>query len=88
MPESRVVRRALAVLAKGGTVYLKGSLFMDGKAMEMDQLVVLAQRCVECTGQTITLRRTATLELDALGLRWNSSSRNKGFIYRPTPITV
>ena len=44
MPESRVVRRALVALAKGGTVYLKGSLFMDCRAMEMDQLVTLAQR--------------------------------------------
>ena len=41
MPESRVVRRALA---NGGTVYTKGSLFMDWQAMEMDQLVALAQR--------------------------------------------
>ena len=44
MPESRVVRRALVALAKGGTVYPKGSLFMDCQAMEMDQLVALAQR--------------------------------------------
>ena len=28
--------------------------------------------CVECTGQTITLRRTATVPLDPLGLRWNT----------------
>ena len=55
MPESRVVRRALVALAKGGTVYHKGSLFMDCLAMNMDQLVALAQRCVECTGQTTTL---------------------------------
>ena len=44
MPESRVVRRALVALAKGGTVYPKGSLFMDCQAMAMDQLVALAQR--------------------------------------------
>ena len=44
MPESRVVRRALVALAKGGTVYPKGSLFMDCQAMEMDKLVALAQR--------------------------------------------
>ena len=44
MPESRVVRRALVALAKGGTVYPKGSLFMDCQAMEMHQLVALAQR--------------------------------------------
>ena len=29
MPESRVVRRALVALAKDGTVYPKGSDFMD-----------------------------------------------------------
>ena len=44
MPESRMVRRALVALAKGGTVYPKGSLFMDCPAMAMDQLVALAQR--------------------------------------------
>ncbi len=44
MPESRVVRRALVALAKGGTVDPKDSLFMDCQAMEMDQLVALAQR--------------------------------------------
>ena len=44
MPESRVVQRALVSLAKGGTVYPKGSLFMDCQAMDMDQLVALAQR--------------------------------------------
>ena len=44
MPESRVVRHALVALAKGGTVYPKGSLFMDCQAMEMHQLVALAQR--------------------------------------------
>ena len=63
MPESRVVRRALVALAKGGTVYHNGSLFMDCQAMA---------RCVECTGQTTMLRRTATVPLDPLGLRWNS----------------
>ena len=46
MPDSRVVRRALVALAKGGTVYPKSSLFMDCQAMEMDQLVALAQRRV------------------------------------------
>ncbi len=64
--------RALAALAKGGTVYPKDSLFMDCQAMDMDQLVALAQRRVECTGQTTTLRRTAVVPLDPLGLRWNS----------------
>ena len=44
MPESRVVRRALVALVKGGTVYPKGSLFMDCQTMEMHQLVALAQR--------------------------------------------
>ena len=44
MPESRVVWRALVALAKGGTVYPKGSLFMDCQTMEMHQLVALAQR--------------------------------------------
>ncbi len=44
MPESRVVPCALVALAKGGTVYPKGSLFMDCQAMEMDQLVALTQR--------------------------------------------
>ena len=39
MPERRVVRRALVALAKGGTVYPKGSLFMNYQAMDMDQLV-------------------------------------------------
>ena len=43
MPESRVVRRALVALVKGGTVYPKGSLFMDCQTMEMHQLVALAQ---------------------------------------------
>ena len=43
MPECRVVRRALVALANGCTVYPKGSLFMDCKAMEMDQLIALAQ---------------------------------------------
>ena len=42
MPE--VVRRALVALAKGGTVYPKGSLFVDCQAMDMDQLVALAHR--------------------------------------------
>ena len=42
MPESRVVRRALVALAKGGTVYPKGSLFMDCQEMDMNQLVALA----------------------------------------------
>ena len=41
MPESRVVRRALVALAKGGTIYPKGSLFMDCQAMEMNQLMAL-----------------------------------------------
>ena len=44
MPESRVVRRALVALAKGGTVYPKSSLVMDCKAMEMNQLGTLEQR--------------------------------------------
>ena len=44
MPESRVVRRALVALAKGGAIYPKGSLFMDCRAMAMDKLVALAQR--------------------------------------------
>ena len=44
MPESRVVRRALVALAKGGTIYPKRSLFMDCPAMAMDQLVALSQR--------------------------------------------
>ena len=44
MPESRVVRRALVALTKGGTIYHKDSLFMDCQAMAMDQLVALAQR--------------------------------------------
>ena len=38
MPESRVVRRALVALVKGGTVYPKGSLFMDCQTMEMHKL--------------------------------------------------
>ena len=42
MPESRVVRRALVALAKGATIYPKGSLFMDCQAMEMGELVALA----------------------------------------------
>ena len=67
MPESRVVRRALVAL-----VYPKDSLFMDFQAMQMDQLVALAQRRVERTGQTTTLRLTSTVPLDPLGLRWNS----------------
>ena len=66
MPKSRVVRRALVALVKGGTI------FMDCQAMEMDQLVALAQRRMECPGQTIKLRRTATVPLDPLGPRWNS----------------
>ena len=46
MPESRVVRPVLVSLyiSRGGTVYPKGSLFMDCQAMEMDQLVAIAQR--------------------------------------------
>ena len=44
MPESRVVRRAMVALAKGGTIFTKDSLFMDCQAMEMNQLVALAQR--------------------------------------------
>ena len=44
MSESRVVRRALVALVKGGTVYPKGSLFVDCQTMEMHQLVALAQR--------------------------------------------
>ena len=74
MPESRVVRRTLVALAKGGTVYPKGSLFMDCQAMEYVPAngSSTAARCVECTGQTTTLRWTATVPLDPLGLRWNS----------------
>ncbi len=45
MYECRVVRRALVALTKGGTVYPKGNLCMDCQAMEMHQLVALAQRC-------------------------------------------
>ena len=45
-PESSVVRRGLVALVKGGTVYPKGSLFMDCQPMEMNQLVALAQRRV------------------------------------------
>ena len=41
LPESRVVRHTLVAVAEGGTVYPKGSLFMDCQAM--DQLVALAQ---------------------------------------------
>ena len=41
MPKSRVVRRALVALVKGGTVYPKGSLFMDWQAIAMDHLVAL-----------------------------------------------
>ena len=37
---------------------------MDYQAMELDQLVVLAQRQVESTGQTIAIRRTTTVPLD------------------------
>ena len=44
MPESRVGRRGLVALAQGGTVYPKGSLFMDCHAIEKDQLVALTQR--------------------------------------------
>ena len=44
MPESRVVRRALVALAKGSTVYPRGSLFMDCQAITMAKLVALAQR--------------------------------------------
>ena len=44
MPECRVVRRALVALAKGGSVYPKGSLFMDCQTMKFHQLVALAQR--------------------------------------------
>ena len=72
MPERRVVRRALVALAKGGSVYPKGSLFMDCQKMKIHQLVALAQRCVERTGQTTTMRRTATVPLDPLGLIWNA----------------
>ena len=72
--ESRLVRRALVVHAKGGTVYPKGSLFMDcqGNGYEPASGISKAAPCVECTGQTITLRRTAIVSLDPLGLRWNS----------------
>ena len=35
MPESRVVRRALVALAKGGSVYPKGSLFMDCQLFQL-----------------------------------------------------
>ena len=73
MPESRVVRCALVALAKGGTVYPKGSLFGlpyngDGPAIGTST----ATRCLECTGQTITLRWPATIPLDPLCLRRNS----------------
>ena len=44
MPESRVVRRALLALTEGGAVYPEGSLFMDCQAIDMDQLVALAQQ--------------------------------------------
>ena len=75
MPESRMVRRALMALAKGSTVYPKGSLLYglpgndDGPASGTSTVAW----CVECTGQTISLRWTATIPLDPLGLRWNSS---------------
>ena len=44
MHRTRVVRRTLVALAEGGTVYSNGSFFMNCQAMEMDQLVALAQR--------------------------------------------
>ena len=44
MPESRVVRCALLALTEGGAVYPEGSLFMDCQAIDMDQLVALAQQ--------------------------------------------
>ena len=72
MPESRVVRRALVALAKGGTVYSKGSLFMDCQAMEMNQLVALAQRRGAWNALAKQLRRTTTVPLDPLDLRWDS----------------
>ena len=74
MPDRRVVRRALAALAKGGTVYHKGSLFygLPGNDDEPASGTSTAARCVECIGQTITLRCTATIPLNPLGLRWNS----------------
>ena len=71
-----MVRHALVALAEDGTVYSKGSLFMDCLEMEMDQLVAPAQRRVECTGQTIALRRTTYVPLDPLDLRWNSYIQN------------
>ena len=71
MPERRVVRRALVALAEG-TIYPKSSRFIDCQVIEMNQLVALAQRRVECTGQTIALRRTTTVPLEPLGLIWNS----------------
>ena len=44
MPAGRVVRCALVAFAEGGKVYPKGSSFMECQAMEMDQLVALAQQ--------------------------------------------
>ena len=63
MPECSVVRRAMVALAKGGTVYPKGSLFISGLPGNGDgpaSGTSTAAQCVECTDQTITMRWTAT----------------------------
>ena len=57
--------------------YPKSSPFIDCQAIEMNQLVALAHRHVECTGQTIALRRTTTVSLEPLGLIWNSYIQSK-----------
>ena len=87
MPESRMERRAVVALAENGTVYPQSSLFMDCQAMEMNQLVALAQRRVECTGRTIALRRTTTITSDPLGLRWNSYIHCYVFIQRTAHVS-
>ena len=48
------------------------SLWTAGIGDEPASGTSTAARCVEFTGQTITPRRTATIPLDPLGLRWNS----------------
>ena len=75
------MRRALVALVKGGTVYPKGSLFMDCQAMEMNQLVALAQRRGAWIALALSLHTCSQLRADLLAMKDkqnNHTSQERG----------
>ncbi len=50
----RGLRRALVALAEGGTVYPKGTLFIDCQSMEMDQPVTQRSSALNGLGNNCT----------------------------------